>query len=65
MDHTFIILLIYAISMLSALFGLWIRWEQDENAKRLADLEKQHEELQKQLKALGAEIKSNAGPFKK
>lgn len=64
MNHT-IIFLIYLISMAAAVFCIWIRWEQDINAQRMMDIEKQHKELKKQMQVLDQELKRIDSPFKK
>lgn len=65
--ENFIITVIYSISLMSALFCLWVKWYQDDLSEKMQTIEKHYEEIKKSLVKIEKELErlNLQNPFKK
>lgn len=66
-DMNIVILIIYTVSLISAFFCLWVKWDQDADKDRMRTIEKNAAELQQKIEQLQAALKKmgSKDPFTK
>lgn len=56
MSNEMFILVIYSISLVSAVFCIWIKWVQDDITEKMKSIENQYNEIQKNLERVSKEL---------